>query len=83
MRTPREFDFGGQWDLITDHIEDWETNSWRAQTKPCVYQDQGERSSDPKRDLPRLACEHPGVSSRGVGQWPGLGELNAGVCGTF
>ena len=27
-----------------------ETDSWRAQTKPCVYQDPGERSSDPTRD---------------------------------
>ena len=27
-----------------------ETDSWRAQTKPCAHQDPGERSSDPKRD---------------------------------
>ena len=26
-----------------------ETDSWRAQTKPCVHQDPGERSSDPTR----------------------------------
>ena len=27
-----------------------ETDSWWAQTKPCVHQDPGERSSDPTRD---------------------------------
>ena len=37
-----------------------ETDSWRAQTKPCAQQDLGERSSDPTRDWPRLACECPG-----------------------
>ena len=30
--------------------QDWEIDSWRAQTKPCVYQDPGERSSDPTGD---------------------------------
>ena len=30
--------------------QDWETDSWRAQTEPCVHQDPGERSSDPTRD---------------------------------
>ena len=36
--------------------QDWETDSWRAQTKPCKYQDSGEskRSSDPIRDDPGL-----------------------------
>ena len=23
LRTPREFDFGGQWDLITEHTQNW------------------------------------------------------------
>ena len=23
LRTPREFDFGGQWDLITELAQDW------------------------------------------------------------
>ena len=27
-----------------------ETDSWRAQTKPCMHQDPGERSSNPTRD---------------------------------
>ena len=34
-----------------------ETDSWRAQTKPCVHQEPGERSSFPIRDWVRLACE--------------------------
>ena len=39
--------------------QDLEIDSWRTQTKPCVHQDPGERSSDPTRDWPRLACEYP------------------------
>ena len=27
-----------------------ETDSWRAQTKPCVHEDPEERNSDPIRD---------------------------------
>ena len=30
--------------------QDWETDSWRAQTESCVHQDPEERSSDPTRD---------------------------------
>ena len=30
--------------------QDWETDSWRAQTKPCTHQDPGERRSDPARN---------------------------------
>ena len=59
-----------------------ETDSWRAQTKPCANQDPGERSSDHTRDWPRLACECPGVSSGVTGQrWPaaGLGALSVSV----
>ena len=39
--------------------DSWETDSWRAQTEPCVHQNPGERSNDPTRDLPRLVCECP------------------------
>ena len=59
-----------------------ETDSWRAQTKPCVHQDPGERSSDPKTDWPSLSHECTGVSGRGVGQWwpaAGLGAPSAAV----
>ena len=34
--------------------------------KPYVYQDPGERSSDPTRDWARFACECPGVSRGGM-----------------
>ena len=50
LRTPREFDFEGQWDLITDFHRTEGTDFWRPQTKPCVYQDLGESSSDLTRD---------------------------------
>ena len=59
-----------------------ETDSWRAQTEPCVHQDPVERSSDPTRDWPRLAHECPGVLGGGVSQrWPaaGLGALSVAV----
>ena len=46
-----------------------ETDSWRAQTKPCVHQDPEKKNSDPTRDWPRLLCECPGVSSGGVDRW--------------
>ena len=35
---------------LPELIQDWETDSWRAQTETCVHQDPGERSSDPTRD---------------------------------
>ena len=74
LRTPREYDLGGQWDLITEPPQDWGNSLWRAQTKPCVHQDPGERSSDPTRDWHRLACEHPGVSGRGSSLLQGQGH---------
>ena len=51
------------------NLQDWEINSWRAQTKPCTYQDPEERSSDDKRDWPILAHECWGVSGRVEGCW--------------
>ena len=65
---------------LLELTQDWKIDSWRAQTKSCVYQDPGERSSDPTRDWSRLAHECPGVSGRGVGQQQpaaGLGALSA------
>ena len=47
-----------------------------------MHQDPGERSSDPTRDWPRLACECPEVSGRDLGQWwpaAGSGALSAPV----
>ena len=52
-----------------------EIDSWRAQTKPCAYQNPEERCSDTTRDWARLACECPGFSSWVVGwQWPDVGS---------
>ena len=45
-----------------------EKDSERAQTKPCTHKNPGKRSSDPKRDWPRLAHECPRVSGGGMGQ---------------
>ena len=42
-----------------------ETEFW-GHKKPYVYQDPGERSSDPTRDWARFACECPGVSRGGM-----------------
>ena len=50
-------------------------DSWRVQTKLCAHQDPGERRvNDSIRDLPRLACECPGVYKGGMDwQWPAAG----------
>ena len=67
---------------LSELTQDWEIDSWRAQTEPCVHQDPGERSSDPTGHCPGLARECPGVSGRGMGQqWPaaGLGALSVAV----
>ena len=54
-----------------------ETDSWRAQTKPCAHQDPGERSSGPTRDWARLAWKCPGVSRGDVNwQWPATGSVS-------
>ena len=34
---------------LPELTQDGKTDSWRAQTEPCVHQDPGERSSDPTR----------------------------------
>ena len=66
---------------LAELTPDWEIDSWRAQQN-LVHQDPGERSSDPTRDCPGLACGCLGVSSRGVGQWwpaTGLEALSVAV----
>ena len=38
LRTPWEFDFEGQWDLITELPQNWgNRKSWRTQIKPCEH----------------------------------------------
>ena len=36
--------------------QDWEKDSWSAQTKACTHHDPEERSSDPTSDWSRLSC---------------------------
>ena len=46
-----------------------------GQKENFIHRNPGERSNDPTRDWPRLACECPGDSSRGMGQqWPAAGQ---------
>ena len=33
---------------LPELTQDWEIDSWRAQTKPCVHKDPGERSRIPQ-----------------------------------
>ena len=53
----------------------------RGHKQNLVHQDPGERSTDPNKRWPRLACECPGVSAGGVDQWwpaAGLGSVCMG-----
>ena len=51
------------------------TGTWRAQTKPCVHQNPGERSCNPTRACAGLTSERVGVSGAGTGwQWPAAGS---------
>ena len=47
LRTPREYDFEGQWDLITEFPQDWGNRLLEGTNKTCAHQDPGERNSDP------------------------------------
>ena len=55
LRTTREFDFGGQWGLITDFNRTRTTDFWRAQTKPGGHRNQEKGAVSPQEtdsDLP-------------------------------
>ena len=57
-------------------------HSWRTQTRSCMHQDPGERSSDPTEDWTRPKCWCWRVSCGGVGQqWlaTGIRALTAAV----
>ena len=54
---PRESDLGGKQDLITRLPQDWgkqRLQSYRAQTKPCVYQIQRKGAVTPQETEPKL-----------------------------
>ena len=57
-------------------------NTLGGHKQNLVHQDPGERSSEPTRDWPRLACECPGLPMGGVGRWwpaAGSGALSVAV----
>ena len=60
--------------MLTEIPQNRETDSWRAQTKPCAHQYPGERSSDPTRyqdtdpDLPMSVKESPTEREAWVGR---------------
>ena len=59
---PRESDFDSQWHLITELPQDWGTDSWRAQTKPCAHKDPEKGVVTPQEtepDLPVSVQESP------------------------
>ena len=61
-----------------------ETDSWKAQTKPCVHQDTGEskRSSDPIRDDPDLPVSvQESLAEVWVSKWPVAGSGALSVAG--
>ena len=37
LRTPREFDFEGQWDLTAELPQDWENRLFEGTKKPSVH----------------------------------------------
>ena len=88
LRTPREFEFEGQWDLITEFPQDWGNRFLEDTIKPHAHPDPGERSSDPTRDGARLPHGSPGVSGGVMSQQrPAAGSvaltatvLGAAVC---
>ena len=55
LRTTWVFDFGGQWDLITDFHRTGKTDFGRAQTKPGAHRNQDKGAVSPQEidsDLP-------------------------------
>ena len=58
---------------LPELTEDWEIDSWRAQQN-FVYQDPGERNSDPTGDLPVGVQESPAKAWVGDGLLQGWGH---------
>ena len=68
---------------MPEHTQDWDTDSWRAQTKPCAHQDPGERSSDRQEtdpDLPVSAQGSPAEAWAGGGLLQGQGTECSSAC---
>ena len=71
LRIPREFDFEGQWDLITEVPQDWGNRLLGGHKQSLVLTRTQEKGAVAPQETDRLACEYLGVSGRGVGQQSG------------
>ena len=82
LRTPRDSDFEGRWDLITELPQDW--GNLEGTNKTLCTPRARRKDSVSTRDWARLACEGLRVSGEGAGwQWPasGSGSLTAAILG--
>ena len=62
LRTPKDFDLGGQWDLITERPQDWGNRFLECTNKTCSHHDPEEGAVSPKDtepDLPMSVQESP------------------------
>ena len=62
LRTPKDFDLGGQWDLITELPQDWGNRFLEGTNKTCSHHDPEEGAVSPKDtepDLPMSVQESP------------------------
>ena len=50
LRTPREFDFGGKWDLITELTQDWGKRVLEGTNKTMWAPEPRRKGSDPTGD---------------------------------
>ena len=74
MRSPRESDFEGQWDLITERPQEWGNRLLEGTNKTFCGPRPNRKEQWPTRVWARLACECPGASNQGMGQqWPAMG----------
>ena len=59
---------------MSELTQDWEIDSWRAQTEPCAHQHPGGRSSDQQETDPDLPVN---VQESPADMWVGGGLLLA------
>ena len=70
LRSPREFDFEGQWDLITELPQDWGNRLLEGTNKAMCTPGPRRKEQRPHKRLSQ-ACVCPGVSGGGIRQqWP-------------
>ena len=54
LRTPKDFDLGGQWDLITELPQDWGNRLLEGTNKTCSHHDPEGGEVSPKETEPDL-----------------------------